>query len=84
MLDSGCGPATWTLDMAEAYPNSKFYGVDASLVFPQNIKPKNVEFSICNVAKEIPFPDNTFDFIYQRLLILGLTNDDWDKVHLVL
>lgn len=80
VLDSGCGPATWTFDMADAYPNSKFHGIDASLVFPQNIKPANVEFTICNIAKEIPFPDNTFDYIYQRLLVLGLTTEDWDNV----
>ncbi|RCH89750.1 hypothetical protein CU097_001724, partial [Rhizopus azygosporus] len=30
VLDSGCGPATWCFDMAEAYPNSKFQGIDIS------------------------------------------------------
>lgn len=79
VLDSGCGPATWTFEMAETYPCSKFYGVDCSTVFPEDIKPPNVEFQICNIAENIPFPDNTFDYIHQRLLILGLTDKDWDS-----
>ncbi|KAL9549033.1 hypothetical protein MBANPS3_005397 [Mucor bainieri] len=79
VLDSGCGPATWTLEMGETYPNSKFHGIDASSVFPEAIKPANVEFCVSNIAEKIPFPDNTFDYIHQRLLILGLTNGDWDK-----
>ncbi|KAL7319725.1 hypothetical protein PS15m_002826 [Mucor circinelloides] len=79
VLDSGCGPATWTLEMGETYPNSKFHGIDASSVFPESIKPSNVEFCVTNIAEKIPFSDNTFDYIHQRLLILGLTNDDWEN-----
>lgn len=70
--------------MAETYPCSKFYGVDCSTVFPEDIKPPNVEFQICNIAENIPFPDNTFDYIHQRLLILGLTDKDWDSVSVLL
>lgn len=80
MLDSGCGPGTWTLEMADTFPKSKFYGVDCSYVFPENIKPPNIDFSIGNIAKDMPFPENHFDYIFQRLLFLGLTNDDWDNV----
>lgn len=80
VLDSGCGPATWTFEMGETYPNSKFYGIDALSVFPESIKPPNVEFCLSNIAIKIPFPDNTFDYVHQRLLILGLTNADWENV----
>ncbi|KAI8642087.1 S-adenosyl-L-methionine-dependent methyltransferase [Parasitella parasitica] len=79
VLDSGCGPATWTFEMGETYPRSKFHGIDASCVFPEDIKPANVEFVIGNIAKEIPYPDSTFDYIHQRLLFLGLTDNDWDS-----
>lgn len=80
VLDSGCGPATWAFEMAETYPRSTIYGIDASCVFPEDIKPVNVEFTIGNIAKELPFEDNFFDFIHQRLLIMGLTSDDWTMV----
>ncbi|KAI9499067.1 S-adenosyl-L-methionine-dependent methyltransferase [Zychaea mexicana] len=77
VLDSGCGPATWSLDMAEMYPQSTFYGVDVYPVFPNEVKPQNCHFQACNVAEKLPFPDNHFDFIHQRLLIFGLTRADW-------
>ncbi|KAI8352472.1 S-adenosyl-L-methionine-dependent methyltransferase [Choanephora cucurbitarum] len=79
VLDSGCGPATWTFEMGEQYPNSKFFGVDAAAVFPENIKPANVEFAIGNIGNRIPYPDNTFDYIHQRLLVFGMTYDDWEN-----
>lgn len=81
VLDSGCGPATWAFEMGETYPRSKFHGIDASSVFPENIKPANVEFVIGNIAKHIPYPDDTFDYIHQRLLFLGLTDNDWVLVN---
>ncbi|KAI8380548.1 S-adenosyl-L-methionine-dependent methyltransferase [Choanephora cucurbitarum] len=77
VLDSGCGPATWTFEVGEAYPQSRIYGVDASCVFPENVKPANVEFAIGNIAKHIPHEDCTFDYVHQRLLVVGLTKDDW-------
>lgn len=66
--------------MAEKYPHSKFYGADASAVFPESIKPQNCIFQTANIVEKIPFPDSHFDFIYQRLLIFGLTGDDWKNV----
>lgn len=80
VLDAGCGPGTWALDMAETYKSSKFIGMDSSAVFPENIKPGNVEFAVGNLSKTLPFPDNHFDFAFQRFLILGLTKKDWENV----
>ncbi|KAI9255178.1 S-adenosyl-L-methionine-dependent methyltransferase [Phascolomyces articulosus] len=77
VLDSGCGPGTWSLDMGEMYPNSTFHGVDAYPVFPSEVKPRNCHFQTCNIAEKLPFPDNHFDFIHQRLLIFGLTRTNW-------
>ncbi|KAI7851536.1 S-adenosyl-L-methionine-dependent methyltransferase [Circinella umbellata] len=80
VLDAGCGPATWPLEMSEMYPQSKFYGVDISLVFPTQIKPKNCEFSLHNLAEPLPFPDNYFRFVHQRLLVMGHLKADWPKI----
>lgn len=66
--------------MAETYTSSKFYGVDISFVFPETIRPANVDLVIGNIAKHIPYPDNKFDYIHQRLLMVGLTSEDWDNV----
>ncbi|CAG8748121.1 5675_t:CDS:2, partial [Cetraspora pellucida] len=62
VLDVGCGPATWILEMASEYTSSSFTGIDISPVFPSNIKPRNVEFYQMNVLDGLPFEDNTFDF----------------------
>lgn len=80
VLDAGCGPGTWTLDMAETYRASNFVGMDSSAVFPENIKPGNVDFVVGNLSKQLPFPDNHFDYSFQRLLIAGLTKDGWNNV----
>jgi hypothetical protein len=73
VLNSGCRPATWTLEMAEAFHNSKFRGIDISFVSPELIMSTNVELFIGNITRRSPFPNNTFDYIHQRLLMASLT-----------
>ncbi|CAG8562289.1 7556_t:CDS:2, partial [Scutellospora calospora] len=77
VLDIGCGPATWVLEMASEYTSTSFIGIDFSLVFPTNIKPRNVQFYHMNILDGLPFEDNTFDFVYQRFMGLALTEKQW-------
>lgn len=65
--------------MAAAYPLSKFHGIDISFVFPELIRPANVELVIGNITQTVPFPDNTFDYIHQRMLIAAFTHDNWER-----
>lgn len=65
--------------MAKEFPNSKFHGVDISNFFPET-KPDNCEFVIGNLTETLPYEDNTFDYIHQRLLVFGLTKESWDLV----
>ncbi|KAI8976931.1 S-adenosyl-L-methionine-dependent methyltransferase [Pilobolus umbonatus] len=78
VVDSGCGPATWTFEMAEDYPNSQFTGIDISFVFPETIRPPNANFRICNISKEMPFDDNSVDYYHQRLLVAGLSKGEME------
>ena len=80
ILFSFSGPGTWTLDMAKAYPNSKFHGLDISNSFLNEIKSSNTEFHHHNITSSLPFPENTFGFIHQRLLIMGLRKAEWKIV----
>ncbi|KAI9316250.1 S-adenosyl-L-methionine-dependent methyltransferase [Dichotomocladium elegans] len=80
VLDSACGPATWTVEMAKTYPNSKFYGIDISPRFSEDSKPENCEFILHNIIDEFPFEENHFGFIHQRLVTLGIRKVDWPKV----
>ncbi|KAG2204030.1 hypothetical protein INT47_007024 [Mucor saturninus] len=77
VLDLGCGPGTWIMDVATEYPSSEFIGVDMCDVFPNNIRPANVSFQVGNILKRLPFSDNTFDFVNMRLFIIALKKEEW-------
>ncbi|KAI8970866.1 S-adenosyl-L-methionine-dependent methyltransferase [Pilobolus umbonatus] len=79
VIDAGCGPATWTIEMARDYPNSKFTGLDISFLDSHKETPDNVEFKNTNIIKDIPFEDNSIDYYHQRLLVAGLTGEDMKK-----
>ncbi|CAG8746145.1 7506_t:CDS:2, partial [Dentiscutata erythropus] len=62
------------------YPLAEVIGIDISPNQPTQIKPNNFEFIKANVQERLPFDDDTFDFVFQRLLILGHTSEKWPKV----
>ncbi|CAG8701015.1 7632_t:CDS:2, partial [Dentiscutata heterogama] len=79
VLDVGCGPGTWLLNMATDYPRVSFTGVDISPIYPSEIKPCNLTFHTANILEGLPFPDNHFDFVYMRFLLTAFTEDDWQN-----
>lgn len=66
--------------MAQTYPASMFHGIDLNPVFPQTNVPANIKFGVAKLGEPLPFPDNTFQFIHQRLVAIGLKAEEWDKV----
>ncbi|KAG0748307.1 hypothetical protein G6F66_005237 [Rhizopus arrhizus] len=84
VLDVGCGPGTWTMEMGTAFPKSTFIGIDQSAFFPKDIKPKNCHFRTCGHLVQhqlpLPFPDNSIDYIYQRDMNWGLTGQTWQAL----
>ncbi|CAG8475253.1 4637_t:CDS:2, partial [Ambispora leptoticha] len=80
VLDIGCGPGTWILDMANDYKPSQFTGVDISATFPTSVKPSNVNFEQCDVLNEkLPFEADTFDFIHVRFMGSCFTEVEWNE-----
>ncbi|KAF9123587.1 hypothetical protein BGW39_008846 [Mortierella sp. 14UC] len=73
ILDVATGTGVWALEMAHEFPKAEIHGVDISAIFPTEIKPPNCHFQLCNILDGLPFPDNHFDFIYQRLLVYALS-----------
>ncbi|CAI2169202.1 16858_t:CDS:2 [Funneliformis geosporum] len=81
VLDVGCGPGTWILEMASDYPKTEdFHGTDISSLFPSAIKPFNSSFSQQNVLEGLNFPDNHFDYVYMRFLMLAFSTEQWKDV----
>ncbi|CAG8546272.1 11152_t:CDS:2 [Dentiscutata heterogama] len=77
VLDVGCGPATWVLEMASDFPKCVFTGVDIVPVMPLTIKPQNVNFIEANLLEGLPFPDDHFDFTYIRFLNCAFPFNLW-------
>ncbi|KAJ8662616.1 hypothetical protein O0I10_001578 [Lichtheimia ornata] len=77
VLDVGCGPGWWTLDMARLYPNSQFVGIDMADVFVTENMPSNVTFKIMNAGSGLDFEQDSFDFVFQRFLVMGLSVEQY-------
>src|SRR5579883_1460167 len=86
ILDVGSGTGIWGHEMAQAFPLARVYGLDleppqtVSLAAPAAPVPDNYHFIQGNVLKGLPFPDNMFDYVHQRLLFLGVPQNSWPAV----
>ncbi|RGB40716.1 S-adenosyl-L-methionine-dependent methyltransferase [Rhizophagus diaphanus] len=80
VLDIGCGPGSWLLDLASKYENSYFFGIDIKPVYPKEIKPENLEFCEADIFNGLPFPDNEFDFVHQEVMSFIIKADQWNYV----
>ncbi|KAL8712673.1 MAG: hypothetical protein Q9220_003205 [cf. Caloplaca sp. 1 TL-2023] len=84
LLDVGCGTGNACRRLAQQYPSATVYGVDISSPPSFSKTPSNVEFVVGDI-KRLASPSDDggdkrinqgdFDYIYQRLLICGMT--DW-------
>lgn len=68
------------MDMAKSYPESEFYGIDILPLFPSDSQLPNVNFQQANIIEGIPYPDGTFDYVFQRHLSTTLQTDQWPIV----
>ncbi|CAO3573013.1 unnamed protein product [Mortierella alpina] len=78
ILDVATGTGVWALEMAQEFPTAEVHGVDISPMYPtaktsDKPIPSNCHFRLCNVLDGLPYPDNYFDFVYQRLLVYAFT-----------
>jgi SAM-dependent methyltransferase len=77
VLDVGCGPGTWTMEMASQFPKATFIGVDFRDMSPHDIKPKNCHFQQHLDIVKLPFGDNSVDYIFQRDMNWFLNAESW-------
>ena len=88
ILDVGCGSGRWAMEMAALFPTARVIGVD--IVPPPDdanplgqgldVRPENYLFTAGNILEGLPFPDASFDFVHQRLLITAIPRDRWPAV----
>ena len=71
---------SWSFNMATDYPEVEFVGIDISPIQPSQIKPENFNFIQANILDGLPFKDDTFDFIFQRLFAAAITKNKWPFV----
>ncbi|KAG0257997.1 hypothetical protein BGZ95_005085 [Linnemannia exigua] len=79
VIDLGCGPATWTMDMATDLTSVNFHGVDISPIYPAAIHPRNCSFSRECIISGLSQPSNSFDVAYQRNVAPGFTFEYWSR-----
>lgn len=81
VLDMGCGPGTWTMEMATEFPRSTFIGIDLAKHYPRDIKPRNCHFHAIDFMPgfqpKLPLPDNSVDYIFQRDLNWDMAAHMW-------
>ncbi|KAG0980224.1 hypothetical protein G6F63_011445 [Rhizopus arrhizus] len=77
VLDVGCGSGSWIMDMITDYPNCTYHGCDIIDTTNKILKIDQFTFSKGNVAQNLPYADNTFDFVHMRLLVAALREEEW-------
>lgn len=77
LLDIACGPGSWAMNIAYAYPKINVVGIDISEIVVEYARARaqtqgidnNAQFLIMDATKPLDFPDNTFDVVNARLLL---------------
>jgi SAM-dependent methyltransferase len=85
ILDVGCGPGRWALDVAADRPKAKVIGVDLSrdMIDYANARARsrqltNVSFLVQDfLANTLPFPEQSFDLINVRFAVGWLKKAEW-------
>lgn len=84
VLDIGCGPGGWVLDVAYALPKVEVAGVDISktMIAYAHARARsqglnNATFQVMDVKQTLEFSDNSFDLVNARFLVNVLFKDEW-------
>ncbi|KAK4507556.1 hypothetical protein PRZ48_001291 [Zasmidium cellare] len=81
IADVATGTGAWMIDLASELPYAKLVGLDMSKAQFQSSVPSNCELQLLNILDPIPQEfQGRFDVVHIRLLIVGLTGEDWNTV----
>ena len=84
LLDIGCGPGGWALEVAYAHPGIEVVGIDISLTMVEYARAQarvqgldNAHFRVMDATKLLDFPSATFDLVNGRLLVGFMPKAAW-------
>jgi SAM-dependent methyltransferase len=75
MLDVGCGPGEWALEVAQLFPKSQVMGIDIRermIAYAHYAARErglsNAQFQVMDALQPLAFPDASFDIIHTRFI----------------
>ncbi len=84
ILDLGCGPGGWVLDVAFELPDAEVEGVDISRIMVDYANARartqqlpNASFGVMNITESLDFPDASFDLVNARCIFAVLKREIW-------
>ncbi len=88
VLDIGCGPGGWLIELARAYPDCEtLIGIDASTRLVEyarkhayDAQQDHIEFYVMDALRMLEFPDAFFDLVNVRCGSSYLRTWDWPKL----
>ena len=78
ILDVGCGTGQWGFELCQQFPQALVVGFD--LVSGKVNRPPRYRLVKGNLLQGLPFADDQFDFVHQRLLVSGVPVASWPAV----
>src|SRR5579872_4141632 len=87
ILDIGCGPGEWTLEIARRFPDSRVIGIDISermieyaryIARDQDVP--NIQFELMDARQHLAFPDASFDLVNARFIVGFMTTATWPQL----
>lgn len=80
ILDVGTGTGIWPVDMARLFPQAHIVGVDISAASLDYASSAAYTFCLADVLQGLPFPDQQFAYVHQRLLVAAIPATHWPAV----
>ena len=87
ILDLGCGPGGWALEVAFTYPHMQVVGIDKNegivryaLAQARIQQRENVTFEVMDIREGLDFPSCSFDMINARFIVGFMDTSSWSQV----
>lgn len=84
VLDLGCGPGGWVLDLAYELPKVEIAGIDSSPIMIEYANARarsqglnNASFQVMDIRKPLDFADQSFDLVNARFLVAAIPRREW-------